>query len=70
MITVTFQCGHQKQASGSEEQLVCSCGESRIAQVDAPAPRFVGHARGPHAEYKPLEAIPVTFAKKEEKANG
>lgn len=61
MITVTFVCGHKKQANGSEDQLVCSCGEQKIANVDAPAPQFRGHVRGPHAEFTELPAKAVSF---------
>lgn len=65
MITVTFQCGHTKQAGGGETELACGCGETRITSVDAPAPRFTGCARGPHAEYKDLPAKAVTFGEKD-----
>lgn len=61
MITVTFKCGHTKQVNGSEEKLACSCGEAGIERVDAPAPSFRGHVRGPHAEYADLPAKAVTF---------
>lgn len=61
MITVTFSCGHSKQANGSEEKLTCACGETRIAQVDAPVPVFRGHVRGPHAQFEALEPKKVEF---------
>ena len=62
MIAVVFACGHTMQASGTEEGLRCGCGESRVTQVQARAPRFVGHVLGPCAEFKNLaaEAVPLT----------
>lgn len=66
MITVTFECGHSRTTSGSETTPTCACGESKITRVDAPAPTFRGHARGPHAEYVDLPAKAVTFGKEKE----
>jgi len=63
-LTVTFQCGHQKQCDGSELALVCLCGETQIARVDAPAPVFVGTATGPHVEFMDLQATAVSFGVK------
>lgn len=61
MITVIFTCGHFQEVDGSGATPICVCGETKIARVDAPAPRFTGHCRGPHATYRDLEAKPVTF---------
>lgn len=61
MISVTFECGHTKTANGSEAQLQCQCGETRVAAVMAPSPRFSGCVTGPHAEFKDLPAKAVTF---------
>ena len=62
MIQVQFLCGHTLTATGTEEGLRCGCGETRIDHVHARAPRFVGHALGPCAEFKNLaaEAVPLT----------
>lgn len=60
MITVEFACGHRRDVDGDSTR-TCLCGETRIARVDAPAPRFVGHARGPCADYKDLPAQAVTL---------
>lgn len=65
MITIKFLCGHSRPLTGAEDRAVCACGETRIDSIDAPAPRFVGHARGPHAEYKALDAKEVSFGSKE-----
>jgi len=61
MITITFGCGHSKTANGSEQSLQCACGETRVAALAAPLPRFIGCVTGPHAEFKDLPAKPVTF---------
>jgi hypothetical protein len=58
-MTVTFQCGHTREATGAETELRCDCGEARITQVVAPAPRFTGHVTGPHAEFQNLPAEAV-----------
>lgn len=63
-MTVTFECGHEIAANGSENGIRCHCGETRIMRVNAPAPRFVGHCTGPQSQYNPaLEAKPVVFEK-------
>ena len=59
-ITIDFACGHQTEVNG-EARPTCVCGETRIVRVDAPAPRFVGHARGPCAEYRDLPAEAVSL---------
>lgn len=55
MITVRFLCGHQTRVP---ETLAspprCACGETRVTQVQARAPRFVGACTGPYAEYRSL----------------
>lgn len=66
MITITFECGHQKTADGGETKVACACGETRIAQVNAPVPRFRGHVTGPHAEYVALEPKAVVFEEKKD----
>lgn len=66
MITVTFKCGHTRIASGNETELSCAlCGETDVERVNAPAPRFTGHVRGPHAAFKDLPAKAVTFGEGE-----
>lgn len=60
LITLYFACGHSREVDG-DGTATCACGETRIARVDAPAPRFIGHARGPCAEYQDLPAKPVTL---------
>lgn len=64
-MTVRFRCGH---AQGVDPDKTPSprceaCGETVVARVlDAPAPRFVGHARGPSAVTRYLEPVPVRLA--------
>lgn len=60
LITVYFACGHTRESDGDAAP-TCACGETRIARVEAPAPTFVGHARGPCAEYRDLPAQAVTL---------
>ncbi len=60
VITLYFACGHARETDG-DGAATCACGETRIVRVDAPAPRFVGHARGPCAEYRDLPAQAVTL---------
>lgn len=60
LIRLDFACGHEVEVDG-EAQPTCACGETRIVRVHAPAPRFVGHARGPCADYRDLPAQAVTL---------
>lgn len=63
MVTVCFACGCPPlRATGDEEQIQCPhCGETRVVDVLARAPKFTGHARGPCAKYEDLPAQPVSL---------
>lgn len=61
-IRVTFVCGHSKDLGVNASAAVCACGETRIVRSQARAPRFVGVATGPYAEYKAMDAVPVNLA--------
>ncbi len=61
-IRVSFVCGHSKDIGVNADTAVCACGETRVARSQARAPRFVGVATGPYAEYRPLEAAVVNVA--------
>jgi len=63
---IRFRCGHDEPIDPDKTiNPACSqCGEKRIAfTIDAPAPRFVGHARGPLVNEKHLGATAVNLAK-------
>lgn len=49
MVRVIFACGHElKDVETGQSAPVCpSCGETRIARVQAPKPKFRGVATGP-----------------------
>lgn len=64
MVRVTFACGHSAAISEDAAPSCPACGDQRVRHVKARAPRFVGVARGPYAEYQPLEAIAVDLAPK------
>lgn len=61
-MTATFACGHTQAMTGEETQPRCHvCGEQRIARVQAPAPMFRGHARGPCAQFEALPPKAVSL---------
>lgn len=64
MITVTFTCWHERQVPVTMTgALSCvQCGETRVARVKAPPPRFTGHVRGPSAITKDLGPVTVNLA--------
>lgn len=47
-VKARFRCGHVAEIDPSTPPR-CVCGETVIARVTAPAPRFTGHVRGPAA---------------------
>ena len=51
MITLRFACQHVIDVSddATETPRCPICGEARVQHVTAPAPRFTGACRGPHA---------------------
>lgn len=61
-VRLLFRCGHDRPVNPDKEPSPrCWCGERRIARtLDAPAPRIVGHARGPCVESKYLGPIDVS----------
>jgi hypothetical protein len=59
MIAARFECGHLVQLTGDEQKPRCACGNDRLAQVRAKAPKFHGHALGPCAKYEELPARAV-----------
>lgn len=66
VIAISFACGHDLQMIDVDrvpEPHCPHCGESRMARVDAPAPRITGCASGPHVTTRALEAIPITVGR-------
>ena len=62
-MTVFFACGHQVTLGDpGETPPVCACGERRVRDVKAPAPRFRGACQGPSAVLEALPAMPVNAA--------
>lgn len=62
-MTLRFACGHTLELSEAHQGTPqCGCGETRIARVQARAPRFVGVATGPYAEFKNLGPATVQLA--------
>ena len=61
---VSWACGHRGDVPEAiQSSPVCpDCGDPRIRDVKAPAPRFVGVARGPSVTSKVLEAIALDLA--------
>lgn len=60
-MTLLFRCGHQGKHKDGQEPLCPECGCRSIARVlNAPAPRFVGMATGPHVRTTAMDpATPV-----------
>lgn len=66
MIGVTFRCGHSQKVDPDKtpSPQCATCGDRQVARVsNAPAPRFVGHVRGPSAQTRRMEPIAVRVAK-------
>ena len=62
-MTIYFACGHSaKLTEPGDQPPVCACGERRIAQVEARAPKFRGFCQGPTAVRASLQALPVMVA--------
>ena len=64
-LQLKFACGHASQVDVDKTPTpICgACGCKRVAHViNAPAPRFRGVVRGPHAETVRLEAMAVNLA--------
>ena len=60
MITLTFGCGHTAKLPDDALVAVCpTCGERRVQQVKARAPRFRGVVLGPHATFEALSGVAV-----------
>lgn len=54
-ILLTMACGHRVKAPDDIRAPLCpTCGETRVAHVKAPAPRFRGVVMGPCATYEDL----------------
>lgn len=64
MIALRFTCGHGTEISATHTGTpVClTCGETQIAGVKAPPPKFRGVARGPYAELAHLDPAVVNVA--------
>ena len=63
VILVRFRCGHVMPIDPDKvESPRCHCGETRVARVSAPAPRFTGAVSGPHAIPGPWGDTPVSLA--------
>jgi hypothetical protein len=53
---VRFACGHGlRMETGIEVPECPQCGETRVARVSAPPPKFRGTVLGPCAEYRDKE---------------
>ena len=63
MITLTFACGHRLTAETIETAQCPTCGERRVSQTKARAPRFRGVVIGPCATYEDLPAVRVNVTK-------
>ena len=62
-ITVRFACGHTGNVGLNQTASpVCHCGETRVTQTVARAPRFSGACSGPYAEMKTVEPAIVDVA--------
>lgn len=61
MIVATMVCGHRVKIDGIAVPCCPKCGESRVARVSAPPPRFRGVVLGPCAEYVDLPAKRVVL---------
>lgn len=60
---LTFSCGCQHAVSERANGAACPAHQAaRVTRVDAPAPRFSGLCRGPHAEYRQLDPKAVDLA--------
>lgn len=60
-MTIYFRCGHAQPGSPTlaTAPTCATCGERVVSRVtDLRAPKFVGHCRGPYAEYQPLDPVP------------
>lgn len=66
MIRVRMACGHPLEWDETQPAPpVCACGDRRVSRVTAPAPRFVGVARGPSVETTPLPPVAVDLSQKD-----
>ena len=63
-MTITFacQCAPLTVSDVGDTPPVCRCGERRISDVKAPAPRFRGVCQGPSATYTHAEPAIVNVA--------
>lgn len=63
LVSVRFACGHLTEVGDNPSGApVCHCGETKIARVQARAPRFSGACTGPYAELKNVSAAVVNVA--------
>lgn len=63
---ITFGCGHARDYGDDlKDRPVCrACGDRRIADVRAGAPRITGHATGPHVTPRVLGPMVVSVAER------
>lgn len=61
MIRATMACGHVIELQSGVAVPMCKCGETRVARVKAPPPKFRGLVLGPCAEYEDLPAKRVVL---------
>ena len=67
---VRFACRHEQDVEGTDSVPVCAtCGERRVAHVQAPAPKFIGVCQGPSATFVPLPGIGVNLGSDQESAD-
>ena len=71
-MTISFRCGHAMSVPDSISAAPrCGiCGETVVARVVTRPPCFRGVARGPHAVYEPLPALPVDLTVPKEHTHG
>jgi len=61
-VRVRFACGHGQAWAEGDAPVCATCGERRVARVQAPPPRFRGVVQGPSATAEDLTAVAVPVA--------
>lgn len=61
-LRLLFRCGHEGKHREGQEPMCGQCGTRGIARVlNAPAPRFVGVATGPHVKTQAMDPATPTL---------
>lgn len=62
-VEVTMRCGYRMRLDPDKQSPVCPhCGETVVARVKAPPPRFTGAVSGPYAKTAAVEPIAPNLA--------